>query len=140
MTTFIGPKPADVPEYPAPFSVEGRRVRDANGRFAFEVDGPASIDHYRKFAAVITEALNEKFGARPETTEAPEPAPAKLRTCIGWRDNGSFVERERAYEVRPGRFVWAYSREDAEGAGYSWGLPNVGYRLVDVETGAEVTE
>jgi hypothetical protein len=135
--TFIGPKPTDGPKYCTPFKADYYIVLDANDVEVTTVDLESSTDD-AAMAQAIVDALNEKFG------EKIDVAP-KLRTLIGWYlglngEEGEFVYDSRVYEISHGRFVWADSRKEAESREPGWMLPNNHYRLVDVETGEEVTE
>ncbi|MFD9893343.1 hypothetical protein ACFWY9_28700 [Amycolatopsis sp. NPDC059027] len=88
-----------------------------------------------------------KKKVRAAIKPAPKAETPKPRTLVSVDKEGSHRRSyERAYEVSPGRFSWAQSRAEAEefvnssSSFKGWTLPNKFYRLVDVETGEEVTE
>lgn len=152
---FIGARPADQgPKYQTPFQldpVDESRIVDGQGHHVAEVD----LDHRynpgddQKMAETIASALNDKFEARPETpTFVPRVLFAKERDgegegAIDWSTSYPF-----AYEVWPGQFWWASSREAAvrevrdSSADFKGWAPGVRNRLYDVRDpfGAPVTE
>lgn len=68
---LIGPKPTDVPAFVLPFKAVSDEVRDANGKFVAQLN----LDDYgqdTEMAQAIADALNEKFGEKPEPEENAE--------------------------------------------------------------------
>lgn len=112
---FIGeaPKPPAGPKYQLPFERDGARVQDANGHQVVFVDLSHEYEDGddEKMAETIAEALNAYFAPKTEPAQRV-PGVDGLRVLV-LKDEDPNGANGYTFEMVPGRFWWAHTRERA---------------------------